>query len=158
MARPAMAARLESTVSARADQQAVVVEPRGFDAPRSYLFVSAREPLAAAVALWSWADGPPDLCITSPSPEAQDTAAFAADGHFVTIFDEPLLARRRPGESWDDFKGRFAEGLRIVATYDTRAALVVCDELPDGWGTPFVLDGDGIITRASVLEDEVPLP
>lgn len=158
MARPAIAARVESTVSARADQQAVVVEPRGFDAPRSYLFVTAREPLAAAVALRSWADGPPDLCLTSPSPEAQDTAAFAADGHFVTIFDEPLLARRRPGESWDDFKGRFAEGLRIVATYDTRAALVVCDELPDDWATPFVLAGEGIVERAAVLEHALSLP
>ena len=42
-------------VSARADQQLVVAEPRGFDAARSYLFVSAREPLAAAVAVWSCA-------------------------------------------------------------------------------------------------------
>jgi hypothetical protein len=145
-------------MSARADQGAAVVAPRGFDAPRSYLFVSAREPLAAAVALWSWADGPPDLSITSPSPEAQDTAAFAAAGHFVTAFAEPLLARRRPGESWDAFRERFAEGLRIVATYDTRAALVVCDELPDGWTPPFVLDGDGVLARATVLENEVPLP
>jgi hypothetical protein len=109
-------------MSARVDQRPVVVGPRGFDAPRSYLFVSAREPLAAAVALWSWADGPPDIGITSPSPEAQDTATFAAAGHFVTIFDEPLLERRRPGESWDDFRARFAKA-RIVATYDTRAAL-----------------------------------
>jgi undecaprenyl-diphosphatase len=145
------------TVSARTDQQAVVVEPRGFDAPRSYLFVSAHEPLAAAVALRSWAEGTPDLCLTSPSPEAQDTGAFAA-GRFVTLFDEPLLARRRPGESWDNFRDRFAEALRIVATYDTRAALVVCDELPDGWATPFVLDDDGIIARAAVLEKELPLP
>jgi len=45
-----------------------------------------------------------------------------------------------------------------VATYDTRAALVVCDELPDHWATPFVLDGDGIIARAAVLENEVPPP
>jgi hypothetical protein len=145
-------------MSARADQQPVIVKPRGFDAPRSYLFVSARDPLAAAVALWSWAEGPPDLCLTSPSPEAQDTAAFAAAGHLVTIFDEPLLARRQLGESWDNFGERFAEGLRIVAAYDTRAALVVCDQLPDGWATPFVLDGDGIVARAALLENEVPLP
>ena len=145
-------------MSARVDQRPVVGEPRGFDAPRSYLFVWAREPLAAAVALWSWAEGPPDLCVTSPSPEAQDTAAFAAAGHFVTIFDEPLLERRRRGESWDNFRERFAEALRIVATYDTRAALVVCDELPDGWSTPFVLDGDGIVARAAALEHELPLP
>jgi hypothetical protein len=48
--------------------------------------------------------------------------------------------------------------LRIVAIYDTRAALVVCDELPDSWTTPFVLDDDGIIARAEALENEVPLP
>ena len=105
-----------------------------------------------------WAEGPPDMCIASPWPEARDTAAFASAGHFVTVFDEPLLARRRPGESWDNFRDRFAEALRIVATYDTRAALVVCDELPDDWATPFVLDGDGIAARAAVLENEVPLP
>ena len=158
MTRQATAARVESTMSARADQQPVSVGARAFDAPRSYLFVSAREPLAAAAAIWSWAEGPPDVCVTSPSPAAEDTATFAASGRFVTIFDEPLLARRRPGESWDDFKERFAEALRIVATYDTRAALVVCDELPDGWATPFVLDGDGIIARAALLENGVPLP
>jgi hypothetical protein len=158
MAQALTPARLETTVSARADQHAAVVERRGLDAPRSYLFVSAREPLAAAVALRSWAEGPPDLCVTSPSPEAQDTAAFAAAGHVVTIFDEPLLARRGRGESWDDFRDRFAEGLRIVATYDTRAALVVCDELPDDWPTPFIVDGDGIVARVAVLEMEVPLP
>jgi hypothetical protein len=138
-------------VNAHTDQQPVVVEQSGFDAPRSYLFVLAREPLAAAVALWSWADGPPDLCIASPSPEAQDTAAFAAAGHFVTIFDEPLLARRRSGESWDDFRYRFAEGLRIVSTYDSQAALVVCDEVPDRWPMPFVLDDKSILERAADL-------
>jgi hypothetical protein len=145
-------------MSARPHPPPATGEAHGFDAPRSYLFVSAREPLAAAAALWSWADGPPDLCITSPSPEAQDTAAFAAAGHFVTTFDEPLLARRRPGESWNDFRDRFAEGLRIVAAYDTRAALVVCDEVPDRWPTPFVLDGENILERAELLEGEVPLP
>jgi len=105
-----------------------------------------------------WAEWPPDICITSPSSEAQDTAAFAVAGQFVTIFDGPLLARRRPRESWDTFRERLAEGLRIVARYDTPAALVVCDELPDDWATPFVLDGEGIVERAAVLEHELPLP
>jgi hypothetical protein len=145
-------------MSARPDSHTAAGEARAFDAPRSYLFVSAREPLAAAVALWSWADGPPDLCITSPSPEAQDTAAFAAAGLFVTTFDEPLLARRRPGESWGDFRDRFAEGLRIVSAYDSCAALVVCDEVPDGWPMPFVLDDENILERAELLEGEVPPP
>src|SRR5215831_10261694 len=132
--------------------------PRAFDQPRSYLFVSAREPLAAAAAVWSWPQGPPDLCITSSSPEARDTAAFASAGHFATIFDEPALARRRPMESWDDFKARFAEALVIVSAYDTSAALVVCDQLPDDWPTPFTLDDESIIRAANLLESQVPLP
>jgi hypothetical protein len=132
--------------------------PFPFDAKRSYLFVTSREPLAAAVAVRAWADGPPDLCVTSPSPEANDTAAFAADGHPVTTFDEPLLERRRHTEGWSDFRTRFAEGLRVVSTYDTRAALVVCDEVPDRWETPLELDGASIVELAESLEDEVPLP
>jgi hypothetical protein len=135
-----------------------VTLPFPFDAPRSYLVVSAQEPLAAAVAVRSWLDGPPDLCITSPSHEAHDTAAFVSDGHAITTFDEPLLARRKPAETWDDFRARFAEGLRVVSAYDTRAALVVCDEVPDRWTTPLTLDGDGIVALAGSLESEVPLP
>jgi hypothetical protein len=129
-----------------------------FDSPRSYLVVTAREPLVAAVAVRSWRDGPPDLCVTSPSREAEDTAVFASDGRPVTIFHEPLLARRRPAEEWDDFRTRFAEGLRIVSAYDTRAALVVCDEVPDCWTSPLLLDGDSILELAGSLESEVPLP
>ena len=131
--------------------------PFPFDSPRSYLVVSAREPLAAAVAVRSWSDGPPDLCVTSPSPEAQDTAAFATDGHPTANFDEPLLARRRPAEDWNDFRARFAEGLRVVSAYDTRAALVVCDQVPDRWTTPLHLNGDSILELAGSLEGEVPL-
>ena len=132
--------------------------PFPLDSRRSYLVVTSREPLAAAIAVRSWPEGPPDLCITSPSPEAQDTAAFASDGHQVTRFDEPLLARRRVAESWDDFRARFAEGLRVVSAYDTRAAVVVCDELPDKWETPLAIDGDSILELARSLESEVPPP
>jgi hypothetical protein len=49
MTRPAMAARVERTVCACADQQPVSLEPPGVDPARSYLVVSAPEPLAAAV-------------------------------------------------------------------------------------------------------------
>ena len=145
-------------MSTRPEQRDVTGLPLPFDSPRSYLVITAREPLAAAVAVRSWPEGPPDLCVTSPSPEAQDTAAFASGNHPVTTFDEPLLARRHPGESWDDFRSRFAEGLRVVSTYDTRAALVVCDEVPDHWTTPLLLDGDSILELAGSLEGEVPLP
>ena len=145
-------------MSSHVDRDIVAGEPHAFDAPRSYLFVSAREPLAAAVAVRSWEAGPPDLCVTSPSGEAEDTAAFASAGHSVTILDEPMLARRQQMESWDDFGARFARGLLIVSAYETRAALVVCDELPDRWSVPFVLDDDSILERAVLLASEVALP
>jgi hypothetical protein len=132
--------------------------PFPFDAKRSYLVVTSREPLAAAVAVRAWPDGPPDLCVTSPSSEAKDTAAFVSDRQPVTTFDEPLLERRRRTEKWNDFRTRFAEGLRVVSAYDTRAALIVCDEIPDRWETPLALDGGSIIELAGSLEDEVPLP
>jgi hypothetical protein len=131
---------------------------RRFDAPRSYLFVTAGERPAAAEAMRFWADGPPDLCITSPSEEATDTAEFLLAGAYVPMMSEPLLEACRPWESWDDFTCRFAMGLRIVAAYDTRAALVVCDEVPDGRPTPFALDGESILGRAALLESAVPLP
>jgi hypothetical protein len=144
-------------MSIRPEQRAAGL-PRPFDSPRSYLVVTASEPLAAAVAVRLWRDGPPDLCVTSPSSEAQETAAFASDGHTVTIFDEPLFARRKPVEKWNDFRVRFAEGLRVVSVYDSRAALVVCDEVPDRWTTPLLLDGVSILELAGSLESEVPLP
>ena len=134
-------------------------DPAGkFDAPRNYLFVSSREPLVAAEALSNWADGPPDLCITSPSREAHDTAAFACAGHFVRTLEEPMLARRGSQESVDNFADRFAEALLIVLTYDARAALVVCDELPAKWVTPLFADDESLQRRADRLESELPLP
>ena len=145
-------------MSADPAEREVTGQPLRFDTSRSYLVVTTREPLAAAVALGSWPAGPADLCLTSPSVDAQDTASFATAGRSVPIFDERLLARRQPGEDWDDFRARFAEGLRVVSAYDTRAALVVCDEFPDRWTTPLVLDGDSILRLAGSLESEVQLP
>jgi hypothetical protein len=129
-----------------------------FDAPRNYLVVTAGDRLEAAEAVRSWPKGPPDLCVTSPSDQARGTSAFIIAGHAVTTMHEPLLAHRRPTESVDDFRDRFATALRIVSVYNTRAALVVCDELPDRWPTPLVLDGESILRRAALLESEVPLP
>ena len=120
----------------------------------SYLIVTAREPLAAAVAVRSWPDGPPDSFVTSPSPEAQDTAAFVANGTQVASVDEPLLARRGPTEDWTEFRARFAEALRVVSARDARAGLIVCDEVPDRWITPLLVDGDGILELARSLESE----
>jgi hypothetical protein len=130
----------------------------GFDAPRHFLFVSAREPIGAAAAVWGWAYGLPDLCVTSPSREAHSTASFACAGRLVSIVDEPLLARRAARETAEDFAARFAEALRVVYAFDTRAALVVCDELPPQLEAPFSLDDGGLLRHTDRLEREVPLP
>jgi hypothetical protein len=45
-----------------------------------------------------------------------------------------------------------------VSAYDSRAALVICDEVPDRWPMPFVLDDENILERAELLEGEVPPP
>jgi hypothetical protein len=145
---------MEAMTQTLAEQQT----QRRFDAPRSYLVVTGGDRLAAAEAVRSWPDGPPDLCITSPSDEARETAALLVAGDYVPILNEPLLEARHRFESWDNFTDRFAMGLRIVSVYDTRAALVVCDELPDGLATPFALDGESILRRAALLDSEVPLP
>ncbi len=129
-----------------------------FDAPRNYLVVTAGDRLAAAQAVRSWPDGPPDLCITSPSDHARGTATSLVAGHYVPMMSEPLLEARHRRESWDNFLDRFAMALRTVAAYDARAALVVCDEVPDAGPTPFALDGESILRRATLLESEVPLP
>jgi hypothetical protein len=100
------------------------------------------------VAVGSWKGGPPDLCVTSPSPEAADTAVLACARHFVTILDEPVLARRRQTESWDDVAARFAQALLVVSADDTRAALVVCDAVADRWPIPLVLDGESMLERS----------
>ncbi len=131
---------------------------RAFDAPRSYLLVSADDPSAAAAAVSAWAEGPPDLCVTSPSPEARAAAAVASKGHYVPMIDEPLLARRQFFESEDDFAARYAEAMRIVLVFDTRAALVVCDDVPARWATPLAVDDESLLRSVELVERELPLP
>jgi hypothetical protein len=58
----------------------------------------------------------------------------------------------------DNFADRYVEALRIVLTYDARAALVVCDELPAKWGAPLFADDESLQRRADRLERELPLP
>jgi hypothetical protein len=124
----------------------------------SYLFASAAEPLDTAAAVRGWEDGPPDLCVISPSYAAEETAIFVSANHFVQIVEEPLLAGRGSTESADDFVARFAEALRTVLAYDGRAVLVVCDELPDEWAVPFVGSSHDVEARADLLERALPLP
>jgi hypothetical protein len=129
-----------------------------FDAPRSYLLVSADDPSAAAAAVSAWVEGPPDLCVTSPSRRAHDTAAVACNGHFVQMIDEPLLAGRQSLESADDFAARYADAMRNVLVFDTRAALVVCDDVPTRWATPLVADDESLLRKVELTERRLPLP
>jgi hypothetical protein len=123
-----------------------------FDAPRSYLFASARDPLGVAAAVRAWAAGPPDLCVRSPSGRAGGAAAVATVDSFVPTVAEPMLGGRGAGESAGDFAARFATALRIVYALSARAALVVCDELPAGWESPVFADGRGLLRWAAAIE------
>jgi hypothetical protein len=128
----------------------------GFDGPRSFLFVSARDPLGATRAVAEWAAGPPDLCVRSPSAAAHETAALACPSGAGEPIDEPLLVGRLPDETAADFAARTAEALRTLNAFETRAALVVWDDLLDGM--PAVLDGDELLRRAESLERQIPAP
>jgi broad specificity phosphatase PhoE len=128
------------------------------DEARTYLFVSALEPLAAAAAVWS-APAPPDLCVTSPSAQARATAAFAAAGHYLRRIDEPLLAARAPHESAADVAARYAEALRVLHALASTRTLVVVDELPlNGRGGPHELDDAALLHAAERIERELPTP
>jgi hypothetical protein len=128
-----------------------------FDGPRSFLFVSADDPLAAARAVVAWADGPPDLCVSSPSRAARETAAVVCPAA-AEFLDEPLLAGRAPGESAADFAARTAEALRTLNAFETRSALVIWDSLFTQGGMPAVFDGDELLRLAESIELEIPPP
>lgn len=93
-----------------------------------YFFVSSLQPTISTQVAEA-ASEPIDLCVTSPSSTAHETAAKAKNGRWVFTVDEPLLAGRERHESIADVKARYAQALRVIAAYDSRAALVVCDEL-----------------------------
>jgi broad specificity phosphatase PhoE len=111
---------------------------------RTYLFVSAAEPLLSAIAV-SAAPTSPDLCVVSPSRRARATAAFACAGRLVRIVDEPLLARARDDESHADVAARFAEALRVLHALDARNVLVVLDEIGLCGTSGFELDDEALL-------------
>jgi hypothetical protein len=123
----------------------------------SYVFVSALQPTISA-RIAEAAPEPIDLCVTSPSPTARETAATATNGRWVFTVDEPLLAAREQHESIADVMARYAQALRVIAAYDTCSALVVCDEL-GVLGLPAVgMDEDGLMKTADHIERMLPLP
>ena len=124
---------------------------------RTYLFVSAIEPLAAADAAWS-SPTPIDLCVAGPSGAARNTAVFACAGRPVPIVEEPLLGARRPGESDIELAGRYADALRALYALDTHAALVVWDDLARTAGSPLLLDEGWLLHTAEQIERHLPPP
>ena len=124
---------------------------------RTYLFVSAAEPLAAAEAAWS-APAPIDLCVTGPSKHAHDAARFACAGRPIQMIEEPLLATRFPDESGVDMTARRADALRALYALDTRSALVVWDEVAPPERGPLLVDEAGLVDTADFIEHHLPLP
>jgi hypothetical protein len=124
---------------------------------RTYLFVSAAEPLAAAEAAWS-APAPIDLCVTGPSRHAHDAARFACAGRSIQIIEEPLLATPFPGESGVDVTSRHAGALRALYALDTRSALVVWDEVAPPERGPLLVDEAWLVHTADFIEHHLPLP
>jgi len=123
---------------------------------RSFLFVSAAEPLVAAEAVWSTATRI-DLCVSDASVEARNTGAFACAGRPVSVVEEPLLAPR-PGEGTVDSAVRWADALRALYALDTSAALVVCHGLFDGQPLPALLDESWLLHMAEQIEQHLPVP
>jgi hypothetical protein len=128
----------------------------GHGLSRTYLFVSASEPLAAAEALAS-APTRIDLCVTGPSAAARETAAFACAGHRVRMVEESRLATRRPHESDHDVARRHADALRALHALDTRSALVVWDQIAPHPGFPLLFDEAWLLHTAQLIERHLPL-
>jgi hypothetical protein len=123
---------------------------------RTFVFVSAFEPLAAAQAVWS-SPVPIDLVVAGPSDAARHTAAFAIAGRAVRMVSEPLLAARRPTESAIAAAAREADALLALYALDTHAALVVWDELghqPD----PPTVDEWWLLDQSERISLALPLP
>jgi hypothetical protein len=123
---------------------------------RTFVFVSAHEPLAAAQAVWS-SPVPIDLAVAGPSEAARQTAAFAVAGRPVRMVAEPLLAARRPSESDIAVAAREADALLALYALDTHAALVVWDELNRRPETPAV-DEWWLLDQAERISLALPLP
>jgi hypothetical protein len=123
---------------------------------RSFLFVSAAEPLEAAEAVWS-TPTPIDLCVFDASIEARDTGAFACAGRPVRVVEEPLLAPR-PGEGTVDLRARWADALRSLYALDTRSALVVCHGLLEAEPLPARLNESWLLHTAEQIEYHLPVP
>jgi hypothetical protein len=124
---------------------------------RTFVFVSADEPLAAAQAVWS-ARTPVDLCVAGPSQAARDTAAFAVAGRPVDIVSEPLLAAPPVDEDAADTSVREADALLALYALDTKCALVVWDALDREQPHPVIVDEQWLLATAERIGRSVRIP
>jgi hypothetical protein len=124
---------------------------------RTFLFVSALDPRAAARAV---TDAPtaPQMCVIGPSARARETAAFALNGRWAFVVEEPLLTVQVPAESGDDILARLARALRNIVASDAGSVLVVVDRLDILGAGAFALDEQGLMRCADDLERLLPLP
>jgi hypothetical protein len=125
------------------------------DVERTYLLVSSDSPVEVQATVLR-APRAPDLCVRSPSPDAQRAAEAAFGGGYVRTIVEPLLTRRGDGESLGDFMARCAEALRTLYAFDTRTALVVFDELPAALGGALELEEHQLLEIADELDRAAP--
>jgi hypothetical protein len=149
-----MVALLAQAVGGTADSRDAQAWDSRCMSDRLYLIVSAGRPLEAKAAMLH-APAPPDLCIRSPSPEAERAADVAFAGGYVRTIVEPLLAKRAAGESLGDFTWRCADALRNLYALDTRLAFVVVDELHTVDKSVLLLDEQSLIQIAEGLERSV---
>jgi hypothetical protein len=121
---------------------------------RTYLLVAAEEPYEAAGAL-SELSAPPDLCVRSPSSEAHFTADVTFHGRHVRTIDEPLLMRRRSGESEGDYAWRCADALRTLYALDGQKTVVIFDLYVDAVRRPLLVDERALLRIAEAVERAV---
>jgi hypothetical protein len=124
---------------------------------RTFLFVPASEPLAAAQAVWS-APTPIDLCVSGPSQAAHDTAAFAVAGRAVRFVAEPLLGAPPFRESPSEAAAREADALLALYALETRSALVVWDDLGAARPPATTCDDSWLLETAERIGRSLPLP
>ena len=124
---------------------------------RTFLFVSALDPEGAARAVTD-ALTAPQMCVIAPSPRARETAAFALNGRWISVVEEPLLTVQVPAESGDDIIARLTRALRNILASDAASVLVVVDRLDILGAGAFAVDEQGLIRCADDLERLLPLP
>jgi hypothetical protein len=145
-------AQLTQSISSMASDRWSLTQSNG--GTRTYLLVAAEEPYEAAAAL-SRLSAPPDLCVRSPSWQAHFTADVVFHGRYVRMIDEPLLARRRSGESEGDYAWRCADALRRLYALDVKKAFVIFDTYVDAVRRPLLLDERALLGLAETVDRDM---